>query len=161
MTIQRNRSRNRDLNKVVNFLIGPDVTKEAPKDIYKFEVHVYFGDADMYQTLNLFIKDQNKAIEFADFLKNQLAVAYPNGRGGGEEYDYKNSPDIQDWNIWFGDGSEYDEETDDWIESDIQPEFPEEWPSNWEMGGEASYDYTNITYFDENGREFQVEIVLD
>lgn len=161
MTIYRNRSRNRDLKKVVNFLIGGDVTKEAPKDVYKFETHVYFGDADMYQTLIFFIKDQNRAIEFADFLTNQLSVAYPNGRGGGDEYDYANSPDVPDWNIWFGDGSYYDEESDEYLESDIQPEFPEEWPSNWEMGGEASYDWTKITYFDENGREFEVETVLD
>lgn len=158
MTIRRQRSKAGINNEFTNLVSGEEVTKENPRNTYRFEIHTYFGDADAYETLNLLLKSKSKAIEFANFLKNQMAVAYPNGRGGGDEYNYKNSPDVPDWEKWFGDGYEEDEKTGEYKKVS-NPEFPEVWPSNWEYWGEASYDYANIFYFDEEGREYAVQAV--
>lgn len=152
MAIYRNRNTSKaNMANVTDLKIGKEVTKENPKNEYRFEIHTYFGDADAYETVNIKIKSKEQAVEFADFLKNQMAVAYPHGRGGGDEYLYKNSKDVPDWNKWFG----YDEETNEY------GVFGDYWPCNWDYWGEASYDYTHITYYDEDGREYSVEEVSE
>lgn len=155
MPIERQRYQN-NAGPITKLVIGSEVTKENPKSTYRFEVHTYFGDADAYETLQLFLEDKAQAIQFANFLKTQMAVAYPHGRGGGDEYRYKYSPDVPDWKHWFGDGYEVDEETGKYVHTH-DPIFPESWPCNWDYWGEASYDYTHIFYFDEDGREYSVE----
>lgn len=139
--------RKTDSKEILALVKGDSIKVEAPRNQYEFEIHTYFGDADAYETIILPLKDYDLAVKFANFLKFQLSTAYPNGRGGSEEYNYENCPTIKDWDFWFGESEE--------------AIFSEAWPCNWDYWGEASYDYAHLFYYDENGEKFNIEVELE
>ena len=159
-SIQSNRHyRKESEESFIALALGPAVVKDNPRQTYRFEIHTYFGDADAYETINLFIpyEDYQLALEFANFLKHQLSVAYPNGRGGGDEYSYANSPQVPDWNKWFGDGITFDYSLDTYVTADSVL-FADMWPMNCDYG-EASFDFAKAFYYNPHGEEFEVDFV--
>lgn len=149
----------RQARRVSGLTKGTPIVVSNPKSCFKFHFDIMYGDADFYEKLDLFLptEDDDIAADFVNFVHTQLSVAYPNGRGGGEEYNYENSPHCPDWNKWFGEGDYTKEGT--YIPGSAGI-FTDTWPSNWDYGGgEGSFDGLTVTMFDEDGQEFSV--ILD
>jgi hypothetical protein len=139
--------------------LGKIIKPIKRKDVYKFEVKFMYGDADGYGSEIIYVEKNNPYLErFIDFLDN-CEKAYPNGRGGYDDY---NDKVVKDWwlfamDYWNGDESE-EERKEKERESEECGIF-----LRWHMdpcgdGIMASYEWTNITFFNEYGVEFEVII---
>jgi len=139
--------------------------KKKPKNQFKFEIELMGGDADAYFYPQVLVnKDDTHLDRFLKFLEN-CKEKYPHGKGGFDGYD-----DVEDY--WLFCGEEYPDEIEingEWVEvtDEIQDRLDEEtkacnigfeWESNYEYMGVSSFRGYTVTYFDENGDEFKVEV---
>lgn len=124
---------------------------QRPLDVFHFEVKVYYGDGDLYEKVDFTLKDSKEAINFLDFLINQIGEAYPNGRGCDDHY----REEVKDWDYWFGSGIEYI--NDKWVRNKKAGIFSESWPSNDDFGGEATFSSVEVHYYDESGIKYDVK----
>lgn len=126
--------------------INREVVIEVPKSQFKVQVNFMFGDADGSATEEVLI-DDNKRDELERFIKCLIMcnAAFPNGRGGGSEYDYDNVPD---YDRYF---------SEDWDDEETEPEIYCEHPNEPDgYGYQSTFRGFSITHFDESGVEREV-----
>lgn len=124
---------------------------------YFVECEAMFGDADGEATVIVggFLKGRDEEV-LEDFLLTceRLSNAYPNGRGGGDEYNH-----VEGFNRWFQVESL---ERDEW---DSLPEVVQILSADWVMepdgmGHHATFEGYEVFYYDENGVKFNVAVEL-
>ena len=122
------------------------VANSNPKNMYEVKINVMYGDADFYEDLKFqfTVNEERELLSFLTFLKQKVAPAYSNGRGGDDRY----SSVVEGWNDWFG----YDEETEK------SGKFADGWPANWGIGGEATLENVDVTYFSTEGVQHSVAV---
>lgn len=118
-----------------------------PKSLYVAQVKVMYGDADFYETIEFKFRensDEDLLIDFLNFLEQQVAPAYSNGRGGDDRYETV----VKDWYKWFS--------VNDCGDYGV---FCDEWPSKWDLGGEATLENVSVVFFNESGEACSVGVV--
>lgn len=146
MSMITRRGSRKESQQITHLTVSKAVGDKNPRDTYQVNIRVMFGDADFYDTLNLQFGSYElpELIDFLNFLKSEVATAYPNGRGGSDYYESV----VPSWATWFG----YDEH-----EGNVGGRFCDEWPANWDMGGEATLESVDVVYYDAEGKAFEVE----
>lgn len=84
--------------------VGPPVEEAAShRDCYSVQINVMHGDGDHYEFLTVdgFRRDIAEDIDLLESLLTTLTKmyeAFPNGRGGSDEYNYRHvTPDFDAW----------------------------------------------------------------
>ena len=138
----------------MEIVIGKAIQPVIHRNEFKIDVTFMEGDADGYQQEVFFVSaaaENHKNIkEFLRFLE-ACDVAYPQGKGGYEDYKhvrgYKKYCLFKDMET---------EESETFVEPDHM-QFQFKWPGN-DYDCFMSYDSYIITYFGDDGREFEVKI---
>ncbi len=129
--------------------IKKEIIIEVPVNKYKVNINFMFGDADGDTSEEILIDDKSTD-ELERLIKCLIMcnAAFPNGRGGGSEYDYDNVPD---YDRYFKEDYDYDDKEQD--EHEIYCEHPNDPGSDYQ----STFRGFSITHFDENGIEREVE----
>ncbi len=145
-------------------------SKTLPKNQYKFKIELMGGDADAYAyfTEKVLVDKNDPNLErFITFLEN-CKKRYPKGKGGDDDY-----TDVKDYYVFVG-GGEYpgeieengewretnEEDWECWDQESKEVGFGFDWEGNEEYFGVSSFQDYTVTYFDENSKEYKVEIKL-
>lgn len=155
------------------------IENEYPRNSFLVRVRVMHGDADLFQYVNYpgFKRNQDEELleKFINVLR-EMESAYPNGRGGGDEYSY--SEKVEHFNAWFDeefDGSpeslQYFENYSDAslkLAAEVNEFFERnnnyfDWPrdatdSGWGGHSETSLDTFEVLYVDDHGDLYKVAI---
>lgn len=134
--------------------IGDPIKPESHKNEYKIVVNFMYGDADGHGSEIIFIDKDNSFLErFINFL-DDCKKAYPNGRGGYNNY---NSDVVPDYWLFCDDyDKELTEEEEDLLKS---VDFYLNW--HYDPSGDgimSTFNDYKITFFDEHGVEHKVII---
>lgn len=148
----------------MEFIIKEPLPDKGFPNSYQVNLVTYSGDADGDTTTEIFpfYKDKD---EF--FLENLIETleearkAYPNGRGGSDEYSYRHR--VDGFQVWFSDGSEDpdNQEIADFVEKlheTCSPSWPYDPMSDYTV--EQSFSSYEVVYYDENLVPHKVDIVL-
>ena len=134
-------------------------SRKSPKyrDCFVFKIKVMYGDADGYGEVIVsgFKKDCSESKVLMENLVNTLIRmenAYPHGRGGYDTYDHD-----EGFIEWFGDEifDGYDE-LSEFHKSLLDTSWPYD-PDGY--GIQSSYDSYKLSYYDNEGNEFDVKVV--
>ncbi|MDF2534010.1 MAG: hypothetical protein K0R18_167 [Bacillales bacterium] len=112
--------------------IGKVIPTEQIKNVYEIKVNIMHGDADHYEDLTFHLETEDEVNQYIDLL-DRMEAEYPHGRGGGDDYDH-----LDGFNELLGD----------------------DWPGDVTSDSmyQASMDGYVVTYYDENGVEYEVEV---
>jgi len=148
-------------------ILKPLKANKQPKNKYKFVIDLMGGDADASFYPEVLVDKNNPYLErFLEFLNN-CSKEYPRGKAGDDDYS-----NVKDYWLFVED-AEFPEEIEidgKWVEftEEMSQEYLKEikkcgisfeWEGSYEFFGESSYVGTSVTYFDENGIEFECKIV--
>jgi hypothetical protein len=138
----------------VKITIGKKIRPVERKKAYKFVINFMYGDADGEGTEEVYVDKDNPYLEkFITFLKD-CKEAYPRGRDGYSCH--YNSEKIKNYWLFCETG---DELTDKQFEEIEECGISLDWqydPTN--EGYQASFEGYEVTYFDEDGQEYEVKI---
>lgn len=134
--------------------IGKKVKPEIHKKVYKFVIEFMEGDADGEDFQDVFVPEDYPQMErWLTFLDN-CKKAYPHGRGGDDDYNSEIVPDY-----WYFVESYEDDVTEEQELEIEKRKFYIDWPSDPHYGIQDSFQDYVVTYFDENGIEYECKIV--
>ena len=154
-----------------------------PLDCYFVKINVMHGDGDHYEFLTMdgFRRDVAEDIELLESLLATLTKMYeahPNGRGGGNEYNYRHvTPDFDAWfsaeDIAAGDSYEIprlnaDEEAAQFaLAKRVEAHYARTEYVNWpldvtmgDFGSDADIVGFKVLYRDEEGERYHVDFKL-
>ncbi|AGO48947.1 hypothetical protein N356_gp055 [Cellulophaga phage phi14:2] len=142
----------------MKFKITDRVKKNRnPTSTFEFVIELMGGDADASFYPTVLVDENNPYLErFVKFLEN-CKKAYPNGKGGYDDYSH-----VEDYWLFI----EESEFPDD-ISKEQEAAFEKEvencgitffWESNYEYFGESSFVNYRVLYYDENGIKHNIEI---
>jgi hypothetical protein len=149
----------------MDLTIGELIPKAQTPNSFEVEILTYWGDADGYKTFVMgpFIKDQDEdALQGLLETLHRMDNAYPDGRGGYDEYD-----GVEGFAGWFV--REFDPENDSDSDADaIGRKWKENqagkahiyWPVDPYADMQNSYDKHKIFYYDENQNQYAVSASL-
>jgi len=148
-------------------ILKPLKPNKQPKNKYKFVIELMGGDGDAYFHPEVLVDKDNPYLDrFLKFLDN-CKKKYPHGKGGDDNYN-----DVEDYWL-FVECDEYPEEIEengvwrettqeDWDSFDSELNncgIQFEWENSYEYFGESSYRNVTVSYFDENGIEYECKII--
>lgn len=131
------------------------------KECFVVEVEAMYGDADGYGEVEVsgFKRDCEKSKEhMEDLIKTleRMLKAYPNGRGGYDDYDH-----VEGFLKWFG--GEILEEFEEFYESLEEWEqrlYWNDWPRDPSGDGmQSSMSSYEVFYYDEFGNKYEVAVI--
>lgn len=148
----------------MEIIIGVPIEKEELKNCYKIHLNYMYGDADGYSDETFYVDEDYEYLEELITFLNSLSEAFPHGMAGYDTYGVDNTEYY--WlfaeDYWLED-EDLDEEEKAKREkmldnNSIVIDIPYE---RWNGGGHASFEGYEITYIDDVGNEFEVEIKLN
>ncbi len=143
------------MSKEVEFSICEAVESSAM--VYMVEIETMYGDADGWGKIEVggfppTEEGEKLLVDQLDTLE-RMGMAYPNGRGGGDDYNH-----VEGFDRWFNCDDILE---DEWI---AMPELLRELSTDWEYspdgyGHQAGYEGYDIFFYDISGKKFKVDMI--
>lgn len=131
--------------KVANLSIGEQSLVKY-RDSFVIDIKFMHGDADGYEYERVVMSEADEVMELLNFLE-RCAVRYPRGKGGCDDY-----TDVEGYSRFV---EHYDDEEEE--DEDFRPITQISWPY-WDGQYCSSYKGYTVSYFDQDGKEFQVKL---
>lgn len=147
----------RDGDTMATLTIGDKVQAPEP-NTYTLSITTYAGDADHYETLTIKgfrrVEDKELLLELLDLFP-AMRAAFPNGRGGSDNYRYGYVESLDVFRAWFN---------EDGIREDVEAflertgQLDTYWPEGVNRENDNTVDEWELTYYDDNSNAFAVTI---